>query len=324
MSAGASANMGLETGMSPKKCKALRRGARLAAFAPASPGADAKVVAGCAELKRLGFAIDDTVAVPSPDGYFAATADERTAEFTSKLSDNRVDGLIAVRGGYGSNYLLSDSLASGLREPKAIIGFSDLTSLQTFLWQKRGWVTFYGPMIAAGFAGGAGLVCGYDEASFRSAVSGAETNWAIPLRGEPLVDGEAEGRILGGCLTLLEATLGTPWELDTRDAILVLEDRAMKPWQVDRVLMHWKHAGKLSGVRGIILGDFPECDAPVVGGPTVRDVCLRILGALSIPLVFGSPIGHTLRPMLTLPLGVRAKLRAKEGVLEILEPAVVA
>ena len=308
--------------MLPRKCKALRRGARLAAFAPASPASEEKIAAGCAELTRLGFAIDDTALTHSPDGYFAASAEQRAAEFTSRLSDHRVDGLIAVRGGYGSNYLLSDSLARELGGPKAVIGFSDLTSLQIFLWQKHGWVSFYGPMIAAGLDGGAGLVCGYDEASFRSAISGTDTTWTIPLRSEPLVDGEAEGRILGGCLTLLEATLATPWELDTGDALLVLEDRAMKPWQIDRVLMHLKHAGKLSSVRGIILGDFPECDALVASSPTVRDVCSRILGALGVPVVFGSAIGHTLRPMLTLPLGVRAKLHAKEGVLEILEPAV--
>lgn len=321
-SAGASANVGFLTGMSPRKCKALRRGARLAAFAPASPGPDTKIAAGFAELQRLGFAIDDPAVARSPDGYFAGTAEERSREFTSKLSDHRVEGLIAVRGGYGSNYLLSESLASMLSGPKAIIGFSDLTALQIFLWQKHGWVTFYGPMIAAGLDGGAGMVGGYDEASFRSAVSCTDANWVIPLRSEPLVDGQAEGRILGGCLTLLEATLATPWELDTFGALLVLEDRAMKPWQVDRALMHLEHAGKLSGVRAVILGDFPECEAPVAGSPTVRDVCSRILGALGVPVVFGSPIGHTLRPMLTLPLGVHAKLRAKEGVLEVLEPAV--
>lgn len=307
--------------MTPKKCRALRRGARLAAFTPASPATDSKIAAGCAELERLGFAIDHPVVSPS-DGYFAGTAEERAAEFASKLSDHRVDALIAVRGGYGSNYLLSDALAGVLAGPKAIIGFSDLTSLQTFLWQKHGWITFYGPMIAAGLDAGAGLVCGYDEASFRSAVSCTEANWAIPLGSQPLVNGQGEGRILGGCLTLLQATLATPWELDTRGALLVLEDRAMKPWQIDRALMHLKHAGKLSGVRGIILGDFPECDAPGGGSPTVRDVCLRILGALGVPVVFGSPIGHTLRPMLTVPLGVRAKLHAKESVLEILEAAV--
>jgi muramoyltetrapeptide carboxypeptidase len=131
--------------------------------------------------------------------------------------------------------------------------------------------------------------------------------------------------VLGGAMTLVEATIGTPWELDTRDTILVLEDRAMKPYQIDRVLMHFKQAGKFEGVRGIVLGDFPECEPPVAGSPTVRDVCARILGELEVPIVFGAPVGHTARPMLTLPLGVQARLRAsEEGMLEILEPAVLA
>jgi muramoyltetrapeptide carboxypeptidase len=146
----------------------------------------------------------------------------------------------------------------------------------------------------------------------------------LPLRGEPLLPGEAEGRILGGCLTLVETALATPWELDTRGTILLLEDRGMKPWQVDRALMHLKQAGKFDGLKGFVLGDFPECDAPLVGSPSVRDVCARILTPLGVPIVFGAPVGHTLRPMLTVPLGVRARLRASgEGELEILESAVV-
>ena len=105
----------------------------------------------------------------------------------------------------------------------------------------------------------------------------------------------------------------------------VLEDRAMKPYQIDRVLMHLKHAGKLSKIRGIVLGDFPECDPPVAGSPSVRDVCARILAPLGVPIVFGAPVGHTARPMLTIPLGVRARLVAEgQGQLEILEPAVIA
>jgi muramoyltetrapeptide carboxypeptidase len=149
--------------------------------------------------------------------------------------------------------------------------------------------------------------------------------WRLQLEGETLVGGVAEGRILGGCMTLLETTLGTPWELDTRDAILVLEDRGMKPWQVDRALIHLQQAGKFADVRGILLGDFPECEAPVTGSATVRDVCQRILSPLGVPVVYGAPIGHTMRPMLTVPLGVRGRLRAAgPGELEVLEPAVIA
>jgi muramoyltetrapeptide carboxypeptidase len=266
----------------------------------------------------------DGPTVTASDGYFASTAKERRADFLSKLANSRVDGLVGLRGGYGSNYLLENLGNENLSTPKAVIGFSDLSSLQIYLWQRRSWITFYGPMLAAGFDAGAGAPNGYDEKSFRAAISGAAQSWEVPLRGESLVSGDAEGRVLGGALTLVEATIGTPWELDTRDAILLLEDRAMKPYQVDRVLMHLMQAGKFDAVRGIILGDFPQCDPPGARSPSVRDVCARILGTLSVPIVFGAPVGHTMRPMLTIPLGVKARLNAQgEGVLEILEPAVI-
>ncbi len=145
------------------------------------------------------------------------------------------------------------------------------------------------------------------------------------LKGEPVLAGQSMGRVLGGCLTLLEATIGTPWELDTKDSILVLEDRAMRPYQVDRVLMHLKQAGKLEGVRGFVMGDFPDSEPAVAGAPTVKEVCARILRPLGVPIVFGAPIGHTMRPMLTIPLGIKARLDAEgEGTLEFLESAVVA
>src|ERR1700730_1812390 len=323
MTPNTSASSGARSGvLAVRKPKALERGARVALFAPASPGSEEKVKAGTAELRRLGFRAEPPAA-QEPEGYFAANAEGRRGEFLRLLDDASVDGLIGLRGGYGANYLLDASLASAVGEPKVVIGFSDLTSLQIFLWQQCRWVTFYGPMVAAGFDGGAGARGGYDEQSLRASVSEADGGWSTSLIGEALVAGEAEGRLLGGAMTLVEATFGTPWELDTRGAILVLEDRAMKPYQVDRVLMHFKQAGKLDGVKGIVLGDFPECEPPVAGSPTVRDVCARILGPLGVPVVFGAPVGHTLRPMLTIPLGVNARLHAQgDGTLEILEAAV--
>src|SRR5262249_43213790 len=161
-----------------------------------------------------------------------------------------------------------------------LIGYSDLTSLQIFLWQTHRWVTFYGPMLASGFHAGAGAPHGYDEPSLMAALQTTSGGWLVRLQGETLAACRAGGRILGGCLTLVETTLGTPWKLDTRDAILVLEDRGMKPWQVDRALMHLRQAGKFKSVRGIVLGDFPECEPPVAGSPSVRDVVTRILAPL--------------------------------------------
>jgi muramoyltetrapeptide carboxypeptidase len=305
------------------KPKALVHGASVAVFAPASPATDARTKAGIAELARLGFAVAKDTA-RSPDGYFASSTDQRRAEFLNYLADPRVHGLVGLRGGYGSNYLLTELIGEISGGPKAVIGFSDLSSLQIFLWQRRHWVTFYGPMVAAGLDAGSGAPNGYDEASLFNAIQKTDGGWTIPLRGESLASGEAEGRVLGGAMTLVEATIGTLWELDTRDAIVLLEDRAMKPYQVDRVLMHLKQARKLDDVRGFILGDFPECEPPVVGSPSVRDICARILGPLKVPMVFGASVGHTLRPMLTIPLGVRARLRAEgQGALDILEPGVV-
>jgi muramoyltetrapeptide carboxypeptidase len=305
-----------------RKPRALPAGSRLRVIAPASPGEEAQAERGMAELAKLGFGIERGQATVS-EGYFAASEKERRAELIRALNDGRIDGVISLRGGYGSNYLLDEQLDAEIGAPKCLVGFSDLTSLQIFLWQRHGWISIYGPMIGAGLAAGAGAESGYAQASFLKAVRTTTGGWKIPLEAEILVTGPAEGRVLGGCLTLLETTIGTPWELDTRDAILVLEDRGMKPWQIDRALIHLRQAGKFQGVRGIVLGDFPDCKPPIQGSPTVRDVCIRILGPLGVPLVFGAPIGHTLRPMLTIPLGVRAQLGAVGGgSLEILEPAV--
>lgn len=320
--AGGAAIVGTQTEV--RKPRALRSGSMLIPFAPASPGDLAKIVAGAEELRRLGFQIADATPL-APDGYFAGSVDGRRTELLTALERDDVDALVATRGGYGANYILGGLAAAEPSVPKVILGYSDLTSLQSYFWMRHRWAGFYGPMLGAGFDAGAGAAKGYDKASFLAAVSGESSNWTLKLRGETLFAGVAAGRILGGCLTLVETTLGTPWELDTRDAIFLLEDRGMKPWQVDRALMHLKQAGKFEGVRGFVLGDFLECEPPIAGSPTVRDVCSRVLGPLGVPIVFGAPVGHTQRPMLTVPLGVRARLQVRgEGELEILEPAVVA
>lgn len=304
----------------PRKPKALKSGSRLGVFAPASPADSVEMIAGLAELKRQGFQVvsnQDSKA----EGYFAGPALDRMNGFLSGIQSEQIDGLVALRGGYGSNYLLDFELEKSLEKVKSVIGFSDLTALQIYLWQKRRWVTFYGPMVVGGF--NAGAMKGYDENSFLQAIGRVEAGWKLRLKGEPVLTGQAMGRVLGGCMTLVEATLGTPWELDTKDSILLLEDRAMKPYQVDRVLMHLKQAGKLEGVKGIVLGEFPDSPPVVTGAPTVREVCARILRPLGIPIVFGAPVGHTPRPMLTIPLGIKARLDADgDGTLEYLESAV--
>jgi len=309
---------------SPKKPRALVPAARVRIISPASPGAADICALGLAELTRLGYVPVKSTAIAPTKDYFSASTKDRRRELVDALADNSSGAVICTRGGYGSTYLLDKKLKH-TKSPRIFLGYSDMTSLQIYLWQKRGWVTFYGPMTASGFSGGAGATHGYDELSLRAALTQIRGGWSLDLGGATLSKGSARGILLGGCLTLVEATLGTPWELDTRGAILVLEDRGMKPYQVDRMLTHLRQAGKFRGVRGIVLGEFPECAPTVAGSPSVRDVARRILSELEVPIVWGARIGHTSRPMLTLPLGVRARLNAhKSGTLEILEPAVTA
>ena len=305
------------------KPKALRKGSRLAIVSPSSLAEPAAIAAGIAELCRLGFEVEEPEPLLS-QGYFAGAHKERLRQFQRSFKQKSVNGVVASRGGYGANYLIDLEVAKALGDPKCLIGFSDLNILQLLLLQTRRWVGFYGPMAAAGFNRGAGQPSGYDEASFLRAVGETKSGWKLSLQAGSLREGVAAGRIVGGCLTMLQTTLGTPFEPDTEGAILVLEDRGMKPYQVDRALRHLQQAGKFKRVTGFLLGDFPDCDSPAPGSPSVQQICEGILGPLKVPIVYGAPIGHTKRAMLTIPLGVRAKLHAKgEGTLEILEPAVV-
>jgi muramoyltetrapeptide carboxypeptidase len=307
----------------PIKPPALRPGDAIRVLSLASPVQEDHLQAGCDELARLGYVPKvDRASALAHDSFFAGSSASRVAALKDAFSDPAIRAIFCSRGGYGSNYLL-DGLSVALASPKIFLGSSDLTALEIFLWQKFRWVTFYGPMVASNFDRGAGAPHGYDCPSLMSALTETRHGWSIDLQGSPMGTGQAQGTLLGGCLTLVEASLGTPWELDTQGAILLLEDRGMKPYQVDRALMHLKQAGKFRSVAGIILGDFPDCDPPP-DGETVESVARRILAPLGVPVVWGSPVGHTERATLTLPLGVRAELSgAGRGVLKILEPACV-
>ena len=297
-------------------------------LSPASPVKQDHLEKGCEELSRLGYRpLVDRASALAQDGFFAGSTAARLAAFEQALTEPDSRAIFCSRGGYGSNYLL-DGLRDAPRSPKILLGSSDVTSLQIFLWQKFGWVTFYGPMVAQNFDRGVSAPHGYDGTSLLHALAEIKEGWRVALDGEALVAGSAEGVLLGGCLTLVEATLGTPWELDTRGALLLLEDRAMKPYQVDRALTHLRQAGKFREVTGFLFGDFPECEPPP-GSESVRDVARRILAPLGLPVVFGAPIGHTARAALTIPLGVRARLSASRSPsaplhLDILEPACAA
>jgi len=293
--------------------------------APASSAKEERIQRGCETLERLDFRVQRFQSLHGPDGYFSAPIAERRKSLREALVRRDSQAVFCTRGGYGSADILDGLRSDQFKRAKIFCAFSDLTSVQIFLWQKLRWVTFYGPLVAGGFDAGPNATGGFDPDTFMWAMTATNSGWTVPLEGETLRRGAAEGTLLGGCITLIETSIGTPWELDTRGSILLLEDRGVKPYQLDRMLLHLKQAGKFDGVRGIVLGEFPDSEAPEGSSVSVAEVCRRIFGALRIPVVYGAPVGHTTRPMLTIPLGVRAKLMASgEGRLEILEPAVSA
>jgi muramoyltetrapeptide carboxypeptidase len=299
------------------KPPALRPGDTVGIIAPASNIQAEMLEAGCNALRNLGYKPVYFDSILEKDLYFAGSTKRRAEEFEEMYAREDVRAIICARGGYGANYLLPLlKFAKLVRRPKIIVGYSDVTSLLT-KFVDTGMVTFHGPMVAKDFA----VPGGIDLNSFQAALSG-QAKWAIRGRAAPLRKGSAEGILYGGCLSMLAASLGTPYEIETSGTILFLEDINAKPYQMDRMLMQLKLGGKLSKVRGIIFGEMLDCVQNSSQDYALQEVILRIVGDLDIPIAFGLRCGHVSQGNITLPFGVRAGLTvAKDVKLEILESA---
>ena len=320
----------------PRKPPALHKGDTVGVIAPASPIERASLERGTRELARIGYRVVYGPGVLARRGYFAGDHRRRAEAFLALIENPCVQAVFCARGGYGSNHLV-ESLTSRpfLRRlqrqtPKIVAGYSDVTSLLLFLNQKLGWVTFQGPMVGIDFAKGKSA---YDLAVLEQVLSGADSGYSLESDARCLRPGVAEGRLLGGCLPMLTATLGTRQEIDTRGTILLIEDVDEKPFRVDRMLFQLRQAGKLRHVRGIVFGQMPGCVHTTVRAATagkrsktygaLRNVIAEALDGLDVPVAFGLRFGHTTRKCLTLPLGTRARLSAGEKVkLTLMEPAV--
>lgn len=273
---------------------------------------------GLAELRSLGFTIRTTSGVFERDGFTAGTRETRLRELQELFLSDEVAGIVCARGGAGSARLLrSLDPAVFFSNPKAFVGYSDITFLHLYLC-RLGLVTFYGPMVAKELAEGS-----YDRESFLDTLTGQapRTNFG-DLRS--LNSGTAEGRLLGGCLSLVAAAAGTPWALAAdEDVILFLEDRDEPPYRIDRMLFQLGSSGAFSQVKGIVFGQMPGCSPDPESGYSLESVILAALAHLDIPVAIGLPAGHAVSPGLTLPLGVRARLSCNgHAQLELLESAV--
>ncbi len=304
------------------KPPALRPGDTVGIVAPASNIKRADLDAGCEALRRAGYDPTYSESILEKDLYFAGSVERRTRELEDMFTRKDVRAIVCARGGYGANYLLNKiALAKIKANPKIFVGYSDLTSLLTYFADAAPLVTFHGPMVAKDWT----HTDGVDTASWQSALSAAES-WDVALGAEVsgLVDGDAEGVLYGGCLSILVASLGTPYEIKTKGTILFLEDLAAKPFQIDRMLMQLKLAGKFAGVRGIVFGEMLDCVQTAHQDYTLQEVVTRIVGDLRVPVAFGVRSGHVTSRNITLPFGVQAKLTVHAGrvSLKILESAV--
>ncbi|MBI4492782.1 MAG: LD-carboxypeptidase [Chloroflexi bacterium] len=307
----------------------LQPGATLGLCAPASPlFKRSELSRGLAVLEQMGFRVKLAPHARARHGYLAGTDRERAQDLEGLFLDPEVDGIMCLRGGYGSvrllDYLDFERIA---QHPKVFIGFSDITQLHLALARRCNLVTFYGPMVIS-------LArpepSPYTMEALRRAVCGQEPLGPLaPNPDDPwlecLVPGEAEGELVGGCLALVANSLGTPEEIDTRGRILFLEDVDEEPHCLDACLSQLLRAGKLHQAAGFAIGELAGCgprrlEPSFPSNLSVEDVLEELLVPLGKPTLYGLPIGHG-RHLATLPIGVRARLDAGRKELAILETA---
>lgn len=301
----------------------LAPGARVALVAPAGPLQEGALERALERVERLGW-----VPRPGPNasrrtGYLAGSDAERLADLTAALESTDNDAIWLLRGGYGTMRLLPALDLSPLRDrPRPLIGFSDNTALHLAA-QRKGVVTFHGPHPAAED------LTDFSIQQLRALVERTEPPGPLPfprsagLRATTLVPGEVTGPLVGGNLSLLAATVGTPYALKARGHILFIEEVGEPAYRIDRLLSQLLLAGLLDEVAGIAIGAISDCpDQNRTDLPEPAEIVLDRLRPLGVPLAYGFPFGHIAESW-TLPLGVRARLDASAGTLALLEPSVM-
>jgi len=286
---------------------ALKRGSRVAVVTPASAANADLVVLGVERLRGFGY---EPVVMPHALArgplYYAGTADERVADLHAAFADPSIDGVICTRGGWGSAELLPLLDRKLIRaNPKAFMAYSDHSSLHSWFWNECGMRTFYAPMVASDWSKADGV----DEPTWRAAIEGAG-EWSVGAADglRMLRSGRAEGRLLGGCLSILTEALGTPWALRIEEpCVLFLEDIGTKPYKWDRLLQHLKFAGAMERVTGVVLGDMSANVEPTEMS-FLEQACLHALRDFAGPIAIGLKCGHVEAGNRSLPLGAWARM----------------
>jgi muramoyltetrapeptide carboxypeptidase len=298
------------------KPRALAAGATLGIAAPGGPVDAGKLAAGEALLRQAGFQTLRRDDLLDRHSYLAGDDARRVDEFMQWIEDDRVDGIVCARGGYGCDRILAALDAGRVRAAaKPLVGYSDITAL--LLWQRRcaGLMGFHGPMLDRG-----GDVDPEAIAALAAQLRG-DAKLPLVLRGAGQRAGKASGRLVGGSLTLVAASIGTLWEIDTRGAILLLEDVGERPYRIDRMLQQLLGAGKLASLAGVGVGDFASCLDERYPETGALDVILAAVGDLGVPVVTGLPFGHV-RANFPWTVGGRATIDGDAGEIRMTEQGV--
>lgn len=305
----------------------LQAGMRVGLVAPASNAREDQEIDFAVDIvKSLGFEVEPGKHLYRREQYLAGTDQQRAADLNSLFSDRRVDAIFCTRGGYGTPRILPlldyDTIA---RNPKILLGYSDITALHNAIYQRTGLVTFHGPTAGQAFSD-------YTLAEFDRILMQAQA--PTPLAAPPVVParrgraeqanritrfvgGVARGRLVGGNLTLICTLMGTPFAPDFRGKILFLEDVGEVPYRVDRMLTQLWLAGVFEQVAGVVFGKFTEAE-PTGPSFSMEAVIRARCGALSVPVIRGLMIGHV-QDQSIIPVGGLAELDGDAGTLTLLE-----
>ncbi len=292
--------------MSIRKPKALKQGDTIAVVAPSSWFDRDLLIKGITQLQSAGFKVIHRPDIFEQHLYLAGTDARRTDELCYFLNDPAVSAILFARGGYGAQRiipLLSDMPIP--KTPKLILGYSDVTVLLNYLYNRCGWAGYYGPTIAKHFGPDAPKE---NLEWFLNATTRTTPIGKAPMQGcTVLKPGKASGRVAGGCLTLVQMGIGTPYDVQTKDTILFLEDRGEKLYEIDRMLQHLKHAGKLDKVRGIVFGSIRLHPQDTDKQHELYPLLQEVLSDFAGPVIAGFQAGHT-DPFFPIPLGVASTL----------------
>jgi muramoyltetrapeptide carboxypeptidase len=303
------------SGVAVHKPAPLRKGGRVGVVAPAGCVNDQLLLAGVQALQREGFQVELAPGVHDRKGYLAGDDAKRAQDLEGFFCRADLDAIFCARGGFGSVQLIPHLTERIRSHPKIFAGYSDVTTLLNWLLQSCGMVTFHAPMVAMDFARG---LSPRSRDHLWGTLTGEKWRWKIEV-GEVVRSGKAEAEMLGGCLSVVVTTLGTPYEIDTAGKMLFLEDVGEKPYRVERMLTHLKMAGKFNGLAGLIFGDFTQCDGE--GPRDVRAIISELFHEAPYPVVMDIPAGHG-RENLALPFGVKLALDGDAGTLSLIESPV--